>query len=142
LALCGRPSIVLIDDVLGVGDIAFQQKCVERVQALKETGCTLVLAFSDEALVQQLATRVITFAGGQVVRDVGERDSTPATHEESAEIAWRIFEDLPEDDVVAFRSIAVDAVREGDETCLDVHLTVVPKADGLRCRPVLSVASD
>ena len=39
LALCGRPPIVLIDDVLSVGDIAFQQKCIDRVHALKDAGC-------------------------------------------------------------------------------------------------------
>ena len=35
---CGRPSIVLIDDVLNVGDIGFQQKCLDRVLALKDAG--------------------------------------------------------------------------------------------------------
>ena len=58
MALCGRPSIVLIDDVLNVGDIGFQQKCLDRVQALKDAGCTLVLALSDETFVQRIATRV------------------------------------------------------------------------------------
>lgn len=140
LALCGRVSVVLIDDdVLGVGDISFQQKCVERMLALRAAGCTMVLASNDESLVQQLATRVITLAGGRIVHDSAAHEI--AARVDDAEISWHVHETLPESDVVALRSIAVDAVRDGDETYLDVVLEVAPKADGLRCRPMLSLVN-
>ena len=142
LALCGRPAIVLIDDVLRVGDIAFQQKCVERVMALKAAGSTLVLAFTDEALVQQLATRVVTFAGGRVIGDTAERNPTPREQAGTGEITWQVLDNLPEDDIVALQSIAIDATRHGDETFLELHLMLAPKADDLRCRPLVSVVTE
>lgn len=142
LALCGHPRIVLIDDVLGVGDIAFQRKCVERVWALKAAGATLVVAFADEALVKQLATRVITFAGGRVIGDTAERNLGPPEQAGTAELTWQVLDNLPEDDVVALESIAIDSTRRGNETYLELRLKVVPKADDLHCRPVLSVATE
>ena len=140
LALCGRPPIVLIDDLPGVGDIAFQEQFIDRLHALKEQGCTLVAAFSDEALVQGLATRVITLAGGQIVSD------TPPAHWQGvrransvANAEWQVARTLPEDDVMALRSIVVAARRDGGESCLDVSLGLESKDAGLRCRPNLVV---
>ena len=138
LALCGRPSIVLIDDVLAVGDIAFQQKCVERVHALKQAGCTLVVAFSDDALVQQLATRVITLGAGRIVNDAPPRHWTAAPYRSrAAGVEWRTAENLPEDDVVALRGISLEDQREGDETYLDLALQMETKAPKLRCWPFI-----
>jgi ABC-type polysaccharide/polyol phosphate transport system ATPase subunit len=142
LALCGHPSIVLIDDVLSVGDIGFQQQCVDRVLALKEAGCTLVLAFSDEALVQRLATRVIALGGGRIVSD------TPPVHwvatrrrGGAADVEWHVLQSLPEDDWMALRSIAVEAHRDAEGPFLEVRATFEVKADGLHCRPLIVVAA-
>ena len=106
MALSGHPSIVLIDDVLSVGDIAFRQKCVERLHALKDANCTLIVVLNDEALVQQLATRVVTLTGGRVVSDTPLHSEGSATYGSSAaDVEWRTAEDFPEDDVVALRAV-------------------------------------
>lgn len=142
LALCGHPSIVLIDDVLAVGDIGFQQKCLDRVRALKHEGCTLVLAFSDETLVRQLATRVITLAGGQVVGDTAPQDWMPLRERSGADaVEWQVLTNLPEDDVMALRAVIVEAGRTSDGPVLGLSAVFEPKADGLRCRPYVTVSS-
>jgi ABC-type polysaccharide/polyol phosphate transport system ATPase subunit len=140
LALCGRPSIVLIDDVLAVGDIGFQQKCIDRVHELKEAGCTLVLAFGDDAIVRQLATRVITLGGGRVIGDSapGQLDAMPVRHAAAAE--WHILRTLPENDVVALRSVSVEAGDGDGGAFLDLRASFEAKVAGLRCRPVVAVA--
>jgi len=141
LALCGHPSIVLIDDVLAVGDIGFQQKCLDRVRALKFEGCTLVLAFSDEALVRQLATRVITLASGQVVGDCAPEDWMPLRERSHADaVEWQVLSNLPEDDVVALRAVTVEAGRTSDGAVLHLSAVFEPKVDGLRCRPLVTVS--
>ncbi len=136
LALCGRPDIVLLDDVLAVGDIAFQQKCVERIHELKAEGATIVAVFGDDRLVHQLATRVVTLGGGRVVADgpAVAWTHTP-TRGGAADVDWQVTQDLPEDDAVALRSVTVDAVRDGDETHVDVAMTFEAKVDGVECRP-------
>jgi ABC-type polysaccharide/polyol phosphate transport system ATPase subunit len=142
LALCGRPSIVLIDDVLGVGDIAFQQKCVDRLHALKEAGTTLVLAFSDDALVQQLATRIVTLGSGRIVADTPPRHwATASPTSRVAAVDWQVLDNLPENDVTALRRVEVRAGGADEDAYLDIGAAFDAKIDGLQCRPLVAVAA-
>lgn len=43
IAVIGTPEILLVDEVLAVGDISFQKKCFERIQQLKQNGTTILL---------------------------------------------------------------------------------------------------
>lgn len=142
LALCGRPALVLIDDVLNVGDIAFQQQCVDRVRALKEAGSTLMLAFSDETQVQQLATRVITLGGGRVISDTPPAQWVVRHGSSAADVAWQVAHTLPENEILAFRSVVVEPTRNGDETYVQVSVAVSVKAGDVRCRPSVFVMCD
>ncbi|MDP8988918.1 MAG: ABC transporter ATP-binding protein [Acidobacteriota bacterium] len=63
-----NPDILLLDEVLAVGDAAFQKKCIERVLELKRTS-TVVFISHDLAAVQQLCDRVIVMNQGQIVYD-------------------------------------------------------------------------
>jgi ABC-type polysaccharide/polyol phosphate transport system ATPase subunit len=140
LALCGSPSLVLIDDVLAVGDIGFQQRCTERVQALKDAGCTLLLALPDEAHVRQLATRVITLSDGRIVGDTSPMEkAAPSLVSRAAEIEWRVSENLAENDVMALRAVVCQAEHDDQGSFLDIGATFEPRVDALRCRPLISV---
>ena len=57
------PDVLLIDEVLAVGDEAFQRKCEARVAAQVEAGATLVLVSHDAALVERTCERVVVFDG-------------------------------------------------------------------------------
>jgi ABC-type polysaccharide/polyol phosphate transport system ATPase subunit len=136
LALCGHPSIVLIDDVLTVADIGFQQKCIDRVRQLRERGCTVLLNLSDDTLIQQVATRVVTFDDGRVVGDTAPADARRLLVRSGvADTEWRILQNLPADEVMAVRSLSLDAVRDDGTSYLDLTLMLEPKTIELRCRP-------
>ena len=62
------PDILLLDEVLAVGDAAFQKKCIERVVELKQR-CTVVFISHDLAAVQQLCDRVIVMNQGEKIYD-------------------------------------------------------------------------
>jgi len=62
------PDILLLDEVLAVGDAAFQKKCIDRVLQLKQR-CTVVFISHDLAAVQQLCDRVIVMNQGGIVYD-------------------------------------------------------------------------
>jgi ABC-type polysaccharide/polyol phosphate transport system ATPase subunit len=62
-----EPDILLLDEVLAVGDAAFQAKCLERIGELKREGTTIVFISHDLGAVERLCDRVLLMKSGQVV---------------------------------------------------------------------------
>ena len=62
-----EPEILLIDEVLAVGDIAFQQKCLDRIASFKQNGCTIVLVSHDVGMVEKLCDQALWLENGAVV---------------------------------------------------------------------------
>ncbi|NJM07718.1 ABC transporter ATP-binding protein [Candidatus Gracilibacteria bacterium] len=60
------PQILLIDEVLAVGDLAFQRKCLERIAQFKQQGCTILLVSHDPGQIRGLCDEVIWLRGGKV----------------------------------------------------------------------------
>jgi ABC-type polysaccharide/polyol phosphate transport system ATPase subunit len=75
-----NPDILLLDEVLAVGDAAFQQKCIERVKELQKKGTTIVFISHDLRAVQQLCDRVILLKRGQIEAD-GKPEETIALYQ-------------------------------------------------------------
>lgn len=69
-AISVDPELLLVDEVLAVGDIHFRQKCFARLEELRERGVTIVLASHDLGSVRRLCQRVVWLADGRV-RDAG-----------------------------------------------------------------------
>ncbi len=61
-----HPEILLIDEVLSVGDLAFQNKCLERIAQFKASGCTILLVSHSTDLVRQMCDETIWLRAGQV----------------------------------------------------------------------------
>ena len=59
-------DVLLVDEVLAVGDERFQQKCAERFQRFREDGVTIVLVSHSMALIQSLCSRAIWLEQGSV----------------------------------------------------------------------------
>lgn len=140
LTLCSTAPIILLDDVFGVGDIGFQQKVVDKLHALRAEGRTLVVASSDEALIEQIATRILTLGNGRIISDTPPMRLTidrPSTS--TAEFDWHVSETLPENDVMALREMRIESCRDGDHTYLDVALAFEAKVTGARCRPSVTL---
>jgi ABC-type polysaccharide/polyol phosphate transport system ATPase subunit len=65
------PDILLIDEVLAVGDAAFQQKCFDEFTRLQETGRTVLFVTHDMGAVERYCDRVMLLERGRVV-DIGD----------------------------------------------------------------------
>lgn len=63
------PEILLIDELLAVGDAAFQRKCLERIDHLRREGVTLLFVSHDSAAVRKLCSRAIWLESGCLMRD-------------------------------------------------------------------------
>jgi lipopolysaccharide transport system ATP-binding protein len=68
-------EILLVDEVLAVGDLAFQKKCMNKVSSFSQSGRTVLFVSHNMEAISQLCPRVILLDGGRVVTD-GPRDET------------------------------------------------------------------
>ena len=62
-----EPEILLIDEVLAVGDLAFQRKCLDRIARFKAEGCTIILVSHDIASIRQLCDEALWLRQGELV---------------------------------------------------------------------------
>ncbi len=63
------PEILLVDEVLAVGDEAFQRKCLDKIRSFQEEGRTIILVTHNLSQVTELADRAILLNRGNVVYD-------------------------------------------------------------------------
>jgi lipopolysaccharide transport system ATP-binding protein len=69
VAVCVDPDILIIDEVLGVGDLAFFSKCQERIQQFRRSGKTILCVSHSVSTLQDLCTRGIWLDHGRLVDD-------------------------------------------------------------------------
>ncbi|MBN2586180.1 MAG: ABC transporter ATP-binding protein, partial [Candidatus Fermentibacteraceae bacterium] len=74
LATAVDPDILLIDEVLAVGDAQFQDKCYRRIWEFRERGKTIIFVSHDMEAVSRLCRRVIWLSEGRVVKDGGPEE--------------------------------------------------------------------
>lgn len=85
-----EPAVLLVDEVLAVGDVGFQQKCLGRMREVLEQGTTLVFVSHDAAAVEAMCTRAVWLNQGVVVRDGPVREVLHA-YAEAVEQASDLF---------------------------------------------------
>lgn len=63
------PEILLVDEVLAVGDAEFQEKCLARMQELQDEGRSMILVTHSAAQAEQFANRILILDHGRLVQD-------------------------------------------------------------------------
>lgn len=137
LALHGSPDIVLIDDLLGVGDIAFQRKCIKRLRELRDLGSTMVIASEDSALIGALATRVLVMDGGRIVADLPP-DQFGVTAADGPPLQWNVRQMSLGNGVVTVEDVGVVDRGEAGAPDLEFQMTCVIEAPQ-RFRPLIDI---
>lgn len=69
IAISIEPDILITDEVLAVGDDAFQRKCLDRIFRFKQQGCTILFVSHALNVVQNLCDRVLWFDHGLLKHD-------------------------------------------------------------------------
>jgi ABC-type polysaccharide/polyol phosphate transport system ATPase subunit len=69
VAVTVEPDVLLIDEVLAVGDVRFQLKCIERMRELQRSGTTIVFVSHAIESVRRLCRRCFWLDGGRLVAD-------------------------------------------------------------------------
>jgi lipopolysaccharide transport system ATP-binding protein len=82
IAVNMQPDVLLADEILAVGDLAFQERCLQRVQEAGAAGMTVFFVSHDMAAIQRLCNRVILLDGGRLVLD-GDPDTVVSHYEQA-----------------------------------------------------------
>ena len=85
-----EPAVLLVDEVLAVGDVGFQQKCLGRMREVLEQGTTLVFVSHDATAVEAMCARAVWLNQGVVVRGGPVREVLHA-YAEAVEQASDLF---------------------------------------------------
>lgn len=100
IATMVRPDILVIDEALSVGDMAFQKKCVERMNRFREEQKTMVFCSHSMYHVQQLCDTAMWIDKGRI-RQIGPSEEIVGRYEDycnNKKAYNSIVEDLPEAD--------------------------------------------
>jgi len=81
VAISVDPDILLIDEVLAVGDEAFQRKCIERIEEIQESGRTIVFVTHNVEITKEICTQVVMLDHGIVVREGKPREVVNHYHQ-------------------------------------------------------------
>jgi homopolymeric O-antigen transport system ATP-binding protein len=106
-----EPEILLVDEVLAVGDAEFQRRCLGRMESLGESGRTVIFVSHNMQTVAQLCDRAILLERGQVVLD-GDSSEVVARYLQSglgsgSSRVWPDDASAPGDDLVRLRAARV-----------------------------------
>lgn len=134
-----EPDVLLLDEVLAVGDAAFQSKCLARIAQFQRSGATIVFVSHSQWAVQTVCTRAIWLSGGDVMIDGSPADVFEAYSSGVAASAEGGGETLIQD--ADWKSCRITAVRlvgedgeftdrfmSGDPFALEVDYEVVEPA--------------
>jgi len=118
------PEILIIDEVLAVGDADFQKKCLGKMRDVSESGRTILFVSHNLAAVQSLCNRAFYFEHGRLKL---QGDTTHVVNNYLSHVAqttlehtWETPEEGPGTDEVRFRSIRVEPEYGSGKLYIDV----------------------
>lgn len=133
VAVEANPDVLLVDEVLAVGDFAFQLRCFERMNEIRATGTTIVVVSHNMAAIRGFCDRGIVLHGGRIAHDGTPFDAIARYYE----LSNRSLLDAPEStgqlEVLDFslldaKGAAVSHARAGDEVTFRLRVRALQAA--------------
>jgi lipopolysaccharide transport system ATP-binding protein len=120
-----EPEILIMDEVLAVGDAAFQQKCLDKMHDIRREGRTILFVSHNMPAITRLCKRAILLEAGQVVAD-GEPHAVVNRYLSSnwkagALREWSGDAEAPGDAIVRLRRVGVYNERNEATTVVNIH---------------------
>ncbi len=123
-----EPEILIIDEVLAVGDAAFQEKCLSKMQDVGKEGRTVFFVSHNMPAVTRLCERVIMLNDGQVAADGPAQDIVAGyMHEGSSSAAERTWSDIntaPGTDIVRLTGVRIKDESARTTASIDIRTAV------------------
>jgi lipopolysaccharide transport system ATP-binding protein len=120
-----EPEILIVDEVLAVGDIAFQRKCLNKMKTVGESGRTVLFVSHDMSAINRLCSRAIWLKNGVLEKD-GEAGEVISAYlheqtETGAEKSWKSAKDAPGDEITKLRSVRVCDEKRQTASSMDIR---------------------
>jgi lipopolysaccharide transport system ATP-binding protein len=108
-----EPEIMIVDEVLAVGDASFQRKCLNKMQEVGEGGRTVLFVSHNMQAIARMCQRVILLSDGKVLKDGTPHEVVgvylQGDSASTAEKVWDSVTNAPGGDVVRLRAIRLRA---------------------------------
>ena len=122
------PGILFIDEVLSVGDAAFQHKCLDKMSEIKQKGCTLMVVSHDLRTISTICDRGIYLYEGRIVSDGSVNQAIhlyqKAERKVISEKKWDCLASAPGNEVVRLRKVRVKTKEEKTSSVFDIRLPI------------------
>src|SRR6266536_3280569 len=118
-------EVLIMDEVLAVGDVSFQQKCLDRIHEIRNQGRTILFVSHSMAAVTRLCSRAILLEKGHLIADgpASEvvNDYLGSSWKVTSEREWTNLNDAPGNEVVRLRSVRVRDETGHTLTSIDIR---------------------
>jgi ABC-type polysaccharide/polyol phosphate transport system ATPase subunit len=117
-------DILLIDEILAVGDTNFQVKCFNKLNQLKKKGITIVLVTHDMGVIENFCNRAIWLNNGKIAKDGDKYFVTDAYKKYMSDKQMRLFnngKDFDMDDIIYAYNYYLDRPPESEKTILHYY---------------------
>lgn len=124
-----EPEILVVDEVLAVGDMQFQRKCLDKMQDVGKEGRTVLFVSHNMAAITRLCSRAILLKEGSVLLDGSSHQVVTAYvnegHRTSALREWPDSREAPGGNVARLRAVRVKAMDGVIADTVDIRQPVV-----------------
>ncbi|MET4639085.1 ABC transporter ATP-binding protein [Mycetocola sp. 2940] len=138
------PDLLLVDEVLAVGDEAFQRKCLDKIRSFQQEGRTIILVTHSLGQVTELCDRAILLNKGNVVFDGDPREAVAEFRDiledrRQADLATAPKEAAPAHNTVTEVTVCAagrneqDDIRAGDDLKIRVTLSAEKELENWVC---------
>jgi lipopolysaccharide transport system ATP-binding protein len=123
-----EPEILIVDEVLAVGDAAFQRKCLNKMEDVRQHGRTVLFVSHNMSAVTRLCQRAILIMGGSIQQDGPAAQVTSSyllsSLKTTADRTWDDPATAPGDEVVRLRSIRIRSAEGATVEAADIRQPV------------------
>ncbi|MDT7778282.1 MAG: lipopolysaccharide transport system ATP-binding protein [Acidobacteriota bacterium] len=147
-----EPEILIMDEVLAVGDATFQQKCLDKMHEIRRQGRTIFFVSHNLPAITRLCKRAVLLEAGQVVAEGSPQEVVnhylSSSWKAGAERVWAEASDAPGDGVVRLRGVRVLDERGEPSAAVDIRrpvyieLTYDVLEDGHALTPVFELFNE
>jgi lipopolysaccharide transport system ATP-binding protein len=147
-----NPEILFVDEVLSVGDAAFQRKCLQRLERLGREGQAVLFVSHNLAAVSRLCNRAVLLERGRLIRDgsVSEVIAAYVGQEggRAGDRTWAADEDAPGDEIVRLHRVCIRGPRQDIRTTLtvdepfDIELDYQVRSNGVVLFPSVTLVNE